>query len=334
MSNSRIKIIATIGPASSGEQNLTAMVKAGLDLIRLNFSHGDFAEHEPKVILARKIARELNQSLEIIQDLAGPKIRLGDLSSGSLVLETGKFIVLTPEIVQGTAERLTINFPSLAQEIKVGQVIKLDDGKEELRVVEIKGAEIKCQIVVGGKIQGRRSVNLPGLDLPISALTEKDKNDLEFAFRHQLEWVALSFVRRAADILELRQLLQARNSTAKIIAKIETQTALVNLDEIIAVADGIMVARGDLAVEISAEEVPLKQKEIIKKCNAAGKMVIVATQMLESMVNSLTPTRAEVSDVANAVLDGADALMLSDETAFGQHPVEAVQEMEKIIKIL
>lgn len=330
MHTKKTKIVATIGPASANEKVLGEMIKAGLNVIRINFSHGDFAEHEPKVKLARELSRKFDRPLAVMQDLSGPKFRLGDLATETVRLEEGEEIVLTSEAVAGTAAKISLNYPNLAKEVRVGGHIMLNDGRQKLEILEVKGEEVRCRILVGGEITSRRSVNLPGARLSVSSLTDKDKKDLDFAVAQDVDWVAFSFVRSAADVRELRSLLEARGSAALIVAKIETHEAVENFDTILAEADGIMVARGDLAVEIPAEDVPLVQKMIIKKCNEAGKPVITATQMLESMVDSSVPTRAEVSDIANAILDGTDAIMLSEETTLGKYPVEAVKVMAKV----
>jgi pyruvate kinase len=326
----KTKIVATIGPVSANEKTMGEMIKAGLNVIRINFSHGDFAEHEPKVRLARELSLKYNRPIAVMQDLSGPKFRIGDFDQERVMLEEGKEIILTPEQIVGTPERVSINYPNLAKEVKVGGVIMLDDGRKRLDIIEINGEEVKCRIAIGGETKGRRSVNLPGAKLSIGSLTEKDKKDLEFAFEHDVDIIAFSFVRRADDVRELREILKNRGSEAMIVAKIETQEAVENFDSILAESDGIMVARGDLAVEIPAEDVPLVQKMIIKKCNQAGKPVITATQMLESMVTSSVPTRAEVSDIANAILDGTDAIMLSEETTLGKYPVEVVKVMSRV----
>lgn len=330
MAEEKTKIVATIGPASSKREVLREMIKAGLDIVRINFSHGDFAEHEPKVTLARELAQELNQPVLIMQDLGGPKFRLGELAGGKLVLEAGKEVFLTSEQILGTSEKISVNYSKLAEEVRVGGAIKLKDGQLKLEILAINDGEVKCKIVTGGEIESHTGMNLPGAKLSAHALTEKDKQDLEFTLKHNLDLVALSFVRSPEDVRELRELLASRGSKAKIIAKIETEDGVKNFDAILAEADGVIVARGDLGVELPAEDVPLVQKMIIKKCNEAGKLVITATQMLVSMVNSPTPTRAEVSDVANAILDGSDAVMLSEETSLGKYPVEAVQIMSRI----
>jgi pyruvate kinase len=326
----KTKIVATIGPVTANEKLLTEMVRAGLNVVRLNFSHGDFAEHAPKVEFARLVAQKLDRPVAVMQDLGGPKFRLGEFYQERVKLEAGKLITLTPELITGDEARVSINYPTLAQELKVGSTVMVDDGKKRLEVVEIKGDDVVCEIIVGGETKGRRGVNFPGAYLKVSSLTAKDKQDLEFAFTHNVDMIAFSFVRRPEDVSELREILRQRGSQAMIIAKIETAEAVENLDEIITLADGIMVARGDLAVEVPAEDVPLLQKMIIKKCNKAGKPVITATQMLESMIKSPVPTRAEVSDIANAILDGTDAVMLSEETTLGEHPVEAVRVMSRV----
>ncbi len=326
----KTKIVATIGPATANEAMLTQLAKAGLDVVRINFSHGDFAEHAPKVELARKVAHKLGKPLAVLQDLGGPKIRLGDFATETITLKPGDTFTLTTEPIVGDAKRVHVNYPLLPKEVKKGGIILLDDGKKKLQITKIKGTEITCKVLVGGITKGRRGVNLPGAYLSISSITPKDRKDLEFGIQHQVDFIALSFVRRPADIVELRNLLTKRKSAAKIIAKIETPEALENIDEIIRLADGIMVARGDLAIEIPAAEVPLAQKLLIRKCQEAGKPVITATQMLESMIKSPVPTRAEVSDVANAIFDGSDAIMLSEETTLGEYPLESVSMMATI----
>ncbi|MBI2482372.1 MAG: pyruvate kinase [Candidatus Vogelbacteria bacterium] len=330
MYRKKTKIVATVGPVTANEKTMTELVKAGMNVVRINFSHGDFAEHEPKVHLARKISQKLNKPIAILQDLGGPKIRIGDFGVESVILKPGAIFTLTTEKVVGDDQHVSINYPLLPKEVKIGGQILLHDGKKKLEIIDIKGKAVICKVIVGGEIKSRRGVNLPGAYLSISSITDKDRKDLEFGLKHKVDYIALSFVRRPSDIIELRSILQKNKSTAGIIAKIETPEALENIDEIINLADGIMVARGDLAIEIPAEEVPLVQKELIKKCNRAGKPVITATQMLESMIKSPVPTRAEVSDVANAILDGTDAIMLSEETTLGDYPVESVKMMNAI----
>ena len=326
----KTKIVCTIGPATEKEEVLTRLLKAGMNVMRLNFSHGDFAEHQTRVDNLRRAVKTLNLPVAIIQDLAGPKIRIGEFEAGATILTEGATFTLTTDKIVGNDERVSINYPLFAREVKVGDPVLLHDGKKKLEVVAIKGADVICRVLVGGEIKDRRGVNLPGSDLSTSSLTEKDRTDLAFGFENDVDFFALSFVRRPDDIFELRELIDRAGKATKIIAKIETPQALKNIDEIIKLADGIMVARGDLAIEIPAEDVPLVQKMLIQKCNQAGKPVITATQMLESMISSPVPTRAEVSDIANAILDGTDAIMLSEETTLGQFPVKAVQTMTKV----
>ncbi|MBP9855765.1 MAG: pyruvate kinase [Candidatus Pacebacteria bacterium] len=332
MYQKKTKIVATIGPATSDEKILTGLVKAGLDVVRINFSHGDFVEHQPKVDRARSIAKKLGKPVAILQDLGGPKIRIGEFYQERVTLKAGTTFTLTTKKVVGDETKAFINYPKLPKEVKKGGIIFLDDGKKKLEVLETTADSVKCKILVGGECKGRRGVNVPGAYLSISSLTEKDRADLEFGFKNDVDFVALSFVRRAEDIKELRQILDKRNKSIKIIAKIETQEAVDNLDAIIAETDGVMVARGDLAIEVPAEEVPIIQKLIIQKCNLLGKPVITATQMLESMISSPVPTRAEVNDVANAIFDGTSAVMLSEETTLGKYPLEAVSMMTRIAK--
>jgi len=332
--NKKTKIVATIGPATESEEMLSKLLKAGMNVIRMNFSHGDFAEHQGKVDNGRKASKKTGIPVAFLQDLGGPKIRLGefDTESGRVTIKKGKKFILTTKKIKGTEEIAHVNYPKLPKEVKVGHRIMLDDGKKHLIVTDIKGNEVHTKILVGGELKGRRGVNLPDTDVSISSLTPKDKADLEFGIKNNVDFFALSFVRRPSDVKELRDILKKRKSNAAIISKIETPQAVENIDEIIELSDGIMVARGDLAIEVPAEQVPLIQKEIIKKCNLAAKPVITATQMLESMIHSATPTRAEVSDVSNAILDGTDAIMLSEETTLGEYPLEAVEVMTRVAK--
>ncbi len=326
----KTKIVATIGPASEDKETLTKLVNAGLNVIRLNFSHGSHEEHSKRIKNTREIAQELNTPLAILQDLAGPKIRIGDFSTETVTLEKGANFILTAEECIGTKEKVSLNYENLHNDVKVNSKIFLNDGKIKLVVKEISGNEVHCTVLEGGEIKGRRGVNLPGAYLKISCLTNKDKKDVQFGIKQEVDFMALSFVRKASDVEELKAILKKSKADIKIIAKIETQEALENLDEIIKSADGIMVARGDLAVEVPAEEVPIWQKKIIKKCNEAGKPVITATQMLVSMISISTPTRAEINDVANAILDGTDAVMLSEETTIGKFPELAVKTMTSV----
>jgi len=326
----KTKIVATIGPATTSEAMLSKLMKAGLNVARLNFSHGDFAEHQEKVDNIRTVSGKLGVPVAILQDLSGPKIRIGDFYQERVMLKEGDEFVLTTEKCVGDEHRASVNYPKLPQEIKPGAFIMVDDGKKKLQVISVKGNEIFTKIIVGGETKGRRGVNLPGTDLSISSLTAKDRRDIEFGVSNQVDFVALSFVRRASDVHELRRILEKKGLPAQIVVKIETTQAIDNLEEILRATDAVMVARGDLAVEVPMEKVPLYQKDIVQMARELGKPVIVATQMLESMIHSPVPTRAEVNDVANAILDGADAVMLSEETTLGKFPLEAVSTMAKI----
>lgn len=326
----KTKIVCTIGPASESAAKLTELVNAGMNVMRLNFSHGSFDEHQKRVDALHQVMQKTKKPVAILQDLCGPKIRIGAFKEGFTVLTEGQTFTLTTEKIEGTADRVFVNYAQLPQEVKVGGKIMLHDGLKQLEVVEIKGHDIVTKVIVGGRLSNFKGVNVPGANLTISCLTDKDKHDIEFGVKNKVDFVALSFVRRASDITELREILSKAGSKSHIIAKIETPEALADIDNIINVADGIMVARGDLAIEIPAEDVPFFQKQIISKCRAVGKPVITATQMLQSMVTSPVPTRAEVSDVANAIYDGTDAIMLSEETALGEYPVEAVKIMSKV----
>lgn len=328
--NKKTKIVATIGPATESVEKLTALVEAGLNVMRLNFSHGDFAEHQKRVDNLRAVAKKTGTVLGILQDLGGPKIRIGEFYKDRVTLTPGEEFVLTTEKVVGDEHKAFVNYPNLPKELKKGGFVLLDDGKKKLQVLSVTDKEVRCKIIVGGETKSRRGVNLPGAYLKISSITEKDRKDLEFGLKNKVDFIALSFVRRPDDIIELKELLKKAKSESLVVAKIETQEAIENIDAILAVVDAVMVARGDLAIEIGPENVPLAQKMIIRKARLLGKPVITATQMLESMIKAPIPTRAEVSDVANAILDGTDAVMLSEETALGEYPVEAVQMMSTI----
>lgn len=326
----KTKIVATIGPATSSVEMLSKLLRAGLNVMRLNFSHGDFAEHQEKLNNFKIAMKDTGIGGAIMQDLSGPKIRLGEFSTERVELKAGNTITITTKKIIGDEKKVSINYPMFAKEVKKGDKIMVDDGKKKFEVVSIKGDEVLCKILVGGDTKGRRGVNLPDSDISVSSLTEKDKKDIEFGFKNKVDFFAFSFVRTPADVIELREILDKKKSKAKIIAKIETPQAVKNIDAILELCDGLMVARGDLAIEVPAEKVPMIQKMLIKKCNDAGKIVITATQMLESMIKSPVPTRAEVSDIANAILDGTDAVMLSEETTLGLYPVEAVKVMSKV----
>ena len=326
----KTKIVATIGPPTTDVKKMEELLMAGVNVMRMNFSHGDFAEHQVKVDNARTVSGKIGIPVALLQDLGGPKIRIGDFYKESVVLEEGQTFTLTTEKIVGDEKRVYVNYVSLPMEVEVGGLIMLHDGKKKLEIINIKGNEIVCKVIIGGEIKGKRGVNLPGAKLSISSLTKKDKDDLEFGLKNKVDFVAFSFVRRPDDVTELRDILDQAKSKAKIIAKIEDVEGLENIDKIIELVDGIMIGRGDFGIEIGVENMPMVQKEIIKKCNKAGKPVITATHMLESMIKSSVPTRAEVSDIANAILDGTDAIMLSEETALGQYPVEAVRIMAKV----
>jgi len=332
MNHKKTKIVATIGPATESIKMLSKLISAGVNVVRLNCSHGTHDEHIRRIENTRAVAQKHNTHVAVLQDLSGPKIRIGDFSTESITLKEGSTFILTTKKIIGDEMRVHINYPKLPQEVVVGGYILLDDGKKSFQVVDVTKDEIVCRVVVGGKTKGRRGVNIPGAHLSISSITPKDVKDLAFGIKHKVDFVALSFVRNPKDILKLRKILTQAGSDAGIIAKIETPQAVAHIDEIIEASDGIMVARGDLAIEVPAEQVPMVQKMIIEKCNRAGKPVITATQMLESMIHAPVPTRAEVSDIANAILDGTDAVMLSEETTLGLFPVEAVNVMSRVAR--
>jgi pyruvate kinase len=329
----RAKIVCTLGPATDGHKRLAALLDAGMDVARLNFSHGTPAEHAERLRLLRRLAQARRKTLAILQDLQGPKIRTGPLERGEPVeLRADAQVTLTTRPVAGNARLISTTFQPLPQEVKPGNRILLADGLIELRVERIRDRDVVCRVVEGGELGEHKGINLPGLPLKISALTAKDRGDLEFGIEHGVDYVALSFVRRAEDVLELKRLLARAGRDIPVVAKLEKPEAIDRLDEILRVADAVMVARGDLGVELPPEVVPLIQKKVIARANALKVPVITATQMLESMTAHSRPTRAEASDVANAIFDGADALMLSAETAVGQYPVEAVRMMARIIR--
>lgn len=331
MYRKKTKIVATIGPATENKEILEQLFLTGVNVARLNFSHGDHSEHQARVEKIKALRKKLGLPIAILQDLSGPKIRIGDFYQERVTLTEGEKFVLTTEKVIGDEHRAYVNYHKLPQEVKKGGVIFLDDGKKKLKIEKISGHEIHCRIIAGGETKGRRGVNVPGANLSLSCLTDKDRKDLVFGVKNDVDFIALSFVRRAEDVLELKAILNRKGAkNIRVISKIETLEAINNLDQIIDVSDGIMVARGDLAIEVPAEEVPMMQKTIIRKCNKAGKPVITATQMLESMIHLPVPTRAEVSDVANAIFDGTDAVMLSEETTLGKYPIKAVEVMKRV----
>lgn len=327
----RTKIVCTLGPASEKVEVLKKMILAGMNVARFNFSHGSHEEHGARMAALRQAAAEVGARVALLLDTQGPEIRLGEVKPG-VVLQEGQEVILTTAPVAGDENRLPVNLPGLPRQVRTGQTVLIDDGLIELEVAAAGGEEVRCLVRSGGRVSSRKGVNLPGADVDLPALTDKDRADLEFGLAQGIDFVAASFVRSAGDVEEIRRFLEERGARVGIIAKIETRSGVENFDEILAAADGIMVARGDLGVEIPVEEVPLVQKIIIRKCNAAGKPVITATQMLESMITNPRPTRAETADVANAILDGTDAIMLSGETAVGRYPVEAVATMARIAR--
>ena len=330
--HSRTKIVATLGPASAKPDVLYSMFNAGLDVCRLNFSHGSQADHQEVLDTIRSINKKYKYNVGILADLQGPKIRIGMVKDGGIHLVNGNRTVITTQECIGNEERIYITYENFPQDVKAGEIILLDDGKLQMRVIETNYRdEVVCEIVHGGILTSRKGVNLPNTKVSIPSLTIEDRKNLEFVLANDVEWIGLSFVRNAEDIIELKDLIKAAGKKARVVAKIEKPEAIANIDAIIAVTDAVMVARGDLGVEMPMEEVPLLQKMIVKKCRAASKPVIIATQMLESMITTPRPTRAEVNDVANSVLDGADAVMLSGETSVGEFPLIVIETMQKII---
>lgn len=329
----KTKIVCTLGPASNDKETLLEMAEKGMDVARFNFSHGDHQEHKHRMDLIKEIEQEVNRPLGIMLDTKGPEIRTGDLAEGEVELKQDEKIILTTEKVEGTAEKVTVQYQGLPEDLKPGNMILVDDGLIELEVEEIEGSEVFCRIVNGGTLGSRKGVNLPGVNVQLPALTDKDRNDIRFGVEQGVHFVAASFVRKASDVIEIRKLLEeAGAEDTKIIPKIENEEGVENIDDIIEVSDGIMVARGDLGVEIPAERVPIIQKQLIRKCNEAAIPVITATQMLDSMIRNPRPTRAEASDVANAIFDGTDAIMLSGESAAGKYPVKSVETMARIAR--
>ncbi len=326
----RTKIIATLGPASANRERLCEMLDVGLDICRLNFSHGTHASHAATLELVRTVATERNKPVCVIGDLCGPKIRLGSFADGAVMIEAGQTVRFVRGDAACTAERLTVSWPSLIDELAEGQRVYIDDGLVRLLVTGSAADEVVCTCTTGGALSSHKGVNLPDTTLSTPALTEKDRIDLAWAIDHELDYVALSFVRHPEDLYELKRLIKARGSDIKVVIKIEKTQALDHLDELIANTDAVLVARGDLGVETDIWRVPLIQKDLISRCRDAGVPVIVATQMLQSMVDSPIPTRAEVSDVANAIFDRADAVMLSAESAVGKYPGLAVDMMNRI----
>src|SRR6202012_4615189 len=332
LSYNRTKIVATMGPASAPKDTLLAMIKAGVNVCRLNFSHGKAADHQKTIDTIREINEQYKVNVGILADLQGPKIRIGLVKDGGIHLINGTRTDITTHECIGDDNRIYITYETFPQDVRANEIILLDDGKIQMRVIETNRKDsVLCEVVHGGILTSRKGVNLPNTKVSIPSLTEEDLTNLEFALQNDVEWIGLSFVRTGEDIVELKRIIASSGKAARVIAKVEKPEAIDNIDAIIAATDGVMVARGDLGVEMPLEEVPLLQKMIARKCRAASKPVIVATQMLESMITTPRPTRAEVNDVANAVLDGADAVMLSAETSVGKYPVKVIEYMRRII---
>ena len=326
----KTKIVATVGPASASKEMLRALIKEGVDVFRLNFSHGVHETHQKVIDAVRELNKELGTNVALLQDLQGPKIRVNEMEDG-IELVPGQELIITTRELKGNNEIVSTSYKELPNDVNVGDMILIDDGKIELKVLEVRGIDVICQVKYGGPLKSRKGINLPFTKVTAPSLTEKDQIDLMFGLKNRIDWIALSFVRKASDIEALRKIINQHNPASRIVAKIEKPEALDNLDSIIEATDGVMVARGDLGVEIWMEEVPMVQKKIIEKCNCLSKPVIVATQMMESMIENPRPTRAETNDVANAVMDGADALMLSAETASGKFPLEVIRSMVRTI---
>lgn len=331
----RTKMVCTLGPASETKDVLTKLISSGMNVARLNFSHGDHEEHGRRIALVKEVRKELSIPVALMLDTKGPEIRTGDLKDGKVELTEGESIILTTESIPGDSKRISVSYKNLPEDVKAGNKILIDDGLIELTVERIEGTEIYCKIDNGGTLGSKKSINIPNVVINLPGLTEKDKEDLIFGIDQGIDFIAASFVRKPEDVFDIRSVLESNGGEhVQIISKIENREGVDKIDKIIAASDGIMVARGDLGVEILAEEVPLVQKSIIRKCNLLGKPVITATQMLDSMIRNPRPTRAEVGDVANAVFDGTDAVMLSGETAAGAYPVQAVKTMANIVEMM
>lgn len=332
LSFNKTKIVATVGPASSNREMLKQLILNGVDVFRLNFSHGRHEDHQSVLDSIRAINEELGTHICILQDLQGPKIRIGEVENGEVFLEEDATFAITTEEVVGTALRVSTTYKSLPSDVKVDDVILIDDGKIEVIVTGFDSNQVITRVVHGGPLKPRKGINLPHTEVSALSLTEKDRKDLEFGLRNEVAWIALSFVRTANDVRELKDIIEKAGKSCKVIAKIEKPQAVKEIDEIIEVSDGLMVARGDLGVETMMEDVPMVQKMIVEKCNRQFKPVIIATQMMESMIENARPTRAETNDIANSIIDGADALMLSAETAVGKYPIHVIQSMSKTIQ--
>ena len=328
----RTKIVATVGPACDSITSLTALKRAGVSVFRLNFSHSTHQQHEERIARIRKINENESVPIAILMDLQGPKIRIGDIKNGYTDLKIGKKLTITTENILGSSNKISTSYKGLPEDVQIGDVILIDDGNIELKVQDKSQNEVFTKILHGGRLKSKKGINLPGTNISAPSLTKKDKEDLMFALQRDADWIALSFVRSAKDVRDLRKIINKQGKSTRIVSKIEKPEAVADIDAIIKESDALMVARGDLGVEIPMEQVPLVQKKIIRKCNQCSKPVIVATQMLESMIQNPRPTRAEASDIANAIMDGADAVMLSGETAAGKFPALAARAMAKIIR--
>ena len=327
----RAKIVCTLGPATSSAEQVVALVESGMDVARLNFSHGSHADHEKAYRMVREASDRTGRAVAVLADLQGPKIRLGTFADGPVMWETGSQVCITVEDVEGTQQRVSTTYKGLANDVRVGDRLLIDDGKLALSAVRVEGPDVWCLVVEGGEVSNNKGLSLPGVEVSVPPLSAKDEEDLRFALHLSVDFVALSFVRSPSDVELVREIMRQEDVEVPVIAKLEKPEAVERLDAIVEAFDGIMVARGDLGVELALEQVPLVQKRAVQAARERNKPVIVATQMLESMISSSRPTRAEASDVANAVLDGADAVMLSGETSVGAHPIAAVRTMERII---
>jgi pyruvate kinase len=329
----KTKIVATLGPATAEKEVLKQMILDGLNVCRLNCSHGSHEDHKKSIDMIREINQETGLNVSILADLQGPKIRTYEMENNGVMMEEGAIVTIVTERITGTADKFGISYSLMPRDVQPGERILLDDGKLQMEIVSTNGeSEIKAKVIHGGILSSKKGVNLPNTKISLPSLTEKDREDLEFALANDVDWIGLSFVRSARDIIELKHIISNRQAKARVVAKIEKPEAIDDIDEIIKVTDALMVARGDLGVEVPYQNVPLIQKMLIRKGHQFAKPVIVATQMMESMITNVTPTRAEVNDVANAVLDGADAVMLSGETSVGKFPIEVIRTMVNIVE--
>jgi len=329
---SKTKVIATLGPATSTKEVLTSLISAGVDVCRVNFSHGSYEDHARVIGYVREINLELGLHTAILADLQGPKLRIGEVENNGVELIVGEEVTITTEKCIGTAKRVYITYPQFPQDVQKGELVMIDDGKIHLKVKSTnKKNEVVAEVIHGGILSSKKGVNLPNTKISLPCLTKKDLEDLDFALEHEVEWIGLSFVRRASDIIELKDIIHKREKNARVVAKIEKPEAIEDIDSIIKNTDALMVARGDLGVEVPMENVPLIQKMLVNKCLKASIPIIIATQMMESMITNYTATRAEVNDVANSVMDGADAVMLSGETSVGKFPVRVIETVQKIL---